>query len=120
MVALKKKYPDRVVLLLGNRDINKMRFTSELADEEIENLEGQEGPYWVPANKAVSPLLFLQTLAKITLGDEVCRAQADACRILFRTMSSCGSVTSSRRKCGRDLTRKRCAYCHLSNVCPSQ
>jgi hypothetical protein len=31
LVALKKAYPERVVLLMGNRDINKMRFTSELS-----------------------------------------------------------------------------------------
>jgi hypothetical protein len=30
LLGLKKRHPDRVVLLLGNRDINKMRLTSEL------------------------------------------------------------------------------------------
>lgn len=36
LVRLKKKYPDRVVLLVGNRDVNKMRFTSELDDSEMD------------------------------------------------------------------------------------
>lgn len=35
LVRLKCKYPDRVFLLLGNRDLNKMRFTSELAAEQM-------------------------------------------------------------------------------------
>jgi ERCC4-type nuclease len=35
LVRLKKKYPDRVVLLVGNRDVNKMRLTSELDDREM-------------------------------------------------------------------------------------
>lgn len=35
-MRLKKKYPDRVVLLVGNRDVNKMRFTSELDDSELD------------------------------------------------------------------------------------
>ena len=35
LVALKKAYPMRVTLILGNRDINKMRITSELADGEL-------------------------------------------------------------------------------------
>lgn len=34
-MRLKKKYPDRVVLLVGNRDVNKMRLTSELDDREM-------------------------------------------------------------------------------------
>ena len=32
VVALKNKYPDRVFFILGNRDLNKLRFVSELAD----------------------------------------------------------------------------------------
>ena len=35
-MKLKKRYPDRVVLLVGNRDANKMRFTSELHDTEMD------------------------------------------------------------------------------------
>jgi hypothetical protein len=31
LVELKARYGERVVLLMGNRDINKMRFTSELS-----------------------------------------------------------------------------------------
>lgn len=36
LVRLKEKYPERVVLLVGNRDVNKMRFTSELHDSELD------------------------------------------------------------------------------------
>jgi hypothetical protein len=36
LTALKEKYEDRVVLIAGNRDINKMRFTSELQDLEMD------------------------------------------------------------------------------------
>jgi hypothetical protein len=35
-VRLKREHPDRVVLLVGNRDVNKMRFTSELHDSEMD------------------------------------------------------------------------------------
>ncbi|RLN48544.1 hypothetical protein BBJ29_003568, partial [Phytophthora kernoviae] len=35
LVKLKKKHPDRVVLLVGNRYVNKMRFTSELHDSSM-------------------------------------------------------------------------------------
>lgn len=40
-------YPDRVIIILGNRDINKMRWTSELDKVEIENYASVPGPYWV-------------------------------------------------------------------------
>ena len=35
LVDLKRRHPDRVVLLMGNRDINKMRLTAELSDEAL-------------------------------------------------------------------------------------
>lgn len=35
LVLLKKRYPARVTLLLGNRDLNKMRLTSELAPSQV-------------------------------------------------------------------------------------
>ena len=66
LVRLKKKYPDRVTLLLGNRDLNKMRITSELADEEElhgAHLDEIPGPYWVPEKNRVSPKKYLQLLA---------------------------------------------------------
>jgi hypothetical protein len=64
-VALKKKYPDRVTIVLGNRDINKMRLTSELtlAQLEDERLERVPGPYWVPEAKRITPLMFLRSLS---------------------------------------------------------
>jgi len=34
MLSLKQRFPDRVGLILGNRDINKLRFWSELAEGE--------------------------------------------------------------------------------------
>ncbi|GAB9464258.1 hypothetical protein Gpo141_00001694 [Globisporangium polare] len=63
LVRLKKKYPDRVVLLVGNRDVNKMRLTSELDDSEMDfdtmDREIYEGPIWVPQDKRVSIKSFL-------------------------------------------------------------
>lgn len=61
LVAVKKKYPSRVTLLLGNRDLNKMRLTSELAADQLAALEDVPGPYWVPEAKRVSPEAFLRS-----------------------------------------------------------
>ncbi|KAI9999078.1 hypothetical protein PInf_003757 [Phytophthora infestans] len=58
LVHLKKKHPDRVVLLVGNRDVNKMRLTSELNDTEMDlssmAKEILEGPTWVPQDKRMT------------------------------------------------------------------
>ncbi|OWZ16203.1 hypothetical protein PHMEG_00010035 [Phytophthora megakarya] len=63
LVNLKKRHPDRVVLLVGNRDVNKMRFTSELHDAEMDlssmAKEILEGPTWVPKDKRVTLKKFL-------------------------------------------------------------
>jgi hypothetical protein len=65
LVRLKKKYPSAVHIILGNRDINKMRFTSELAPSQLAELHGVPGPYWVAPAKRVSPEGFLRaTIAK--------------------------------------------------------
>ncbi|KAG1707456.1 hypothetical protein DVH05_026654 [Phytophthora capsici] len=66
LVSLKKRYPDRVVLLVGNRDVNKMRFTSELHNSEMDlgsmAKDILEGPVWVPRDKRVTLKKFLADL----------------------------------------------------------
>ncbi|KAF1329173.1 hypothetical protein FI667_g6137, partial [Globisporangium splendens] len=63
LVRLKKKHPERVVLLVGNRDVNKMRFTSELDDSEMSfktmAKETLEGPIWVPKENRFTLKKFL-------------------------------------------------------------
>lgn len=63
VVRLKKKYPERVHLILGNRDINKMRWTAEIAQSEIERFKEVPGAYWVPAKFRKTHLEFLRKLA---------------------------------------------------------
>jgi hypothetical protein len=36
LVALKQKHPDRVFLMVGNRDLNKLRYSAELAKADME------------------------------------------------------------------------------------
>mmetsp|Transcript_82023 Transcript_82023/g.248736 ORF Transcript_82023/g.248736 Transcript_82023/m.248736 type:complete len:966 (-) Transcript_82023:57-2954(-) len=63
MVMLKRRYPERVHLLLGNRDVNKMRWTAELAQGELDRLLEVPGAYWVPQKSRKSPQQFLAQLA---------------------------------------------------------
>eukprot|EP00439_Symbiodinium_sp_Y106_P063339 s46_g9.t2 len=46
MVTLKRKYPSRVFLILGNRDLNKMRWTSELTPSELKRIKEVPRAFW--------------------------------------------------------------------------
>eukprot|EP00041_Stephanoeca_diplocostata_P014169 m.254906 g.254906 ORF g.254906 m.254906 type:complete len:339 (+) comp19607_c0_seq14:46-1062(+) len=48
LVDLKQRHPDRVALLLGNRDVNKMRFASELHPSDLARpLTDLPAPYYM-------------------------------------------------------------------------
>jgi len=59
---LKKHYGKRVHLILGNRDINKMRWTSELAQSELDRIDEVPRAFWLPS-KCKTHAQFLRTLA---------------------------------------------------------
>jgi Calcineurin-like phosphoesterase len=64
MVDLKRRYPERVYLLVGNRDLNKLRFTAELSDLDLARpLSGIPPPHWDP--KAPSLLKYLEEKRRI-------------------------------------------------------
>ncbi|NJN82646.1 MAG: hypothetical protein HC802_10495 [Caldilineaceae bacterium] len=59
LVDLKRRYPSRVFLLVGNRDLNKLRFTAELSDADMARpLSEIPPPHWDP--KAPSLLEYLK------------------------------------------------------------
>lgn len=70
LVHLKRRYADRVTILIGNRDANKMRISSELTPAELDPavLESVPGPYWVPEAKRVSPVGYLGDVLEQTRG----------------------------------------------------
>ncbi len=62
MNALKDRYPNRVFLIIGNRDANKLRLATELGDKALESeevLDDKEFPYWVTPDKRVTPAQYL-------------------------------------------------------------
>jgi Calcineurin-like phosphoesterase len=59
LVDLKRRYPDQVYLLVGNRDLNKLRFTAELSDQDMARpIADIPPPHWDPT--APSLLEYLQ------------------------------------------------------------
>jgi hypothetical protein len=62
MNALKDRYPDRVFLIIGNRDANKLRLATELGNQALESeavLNDKEFPYWVTPDKRITPADYL-------------------------------------------------------------
>jgi hypothetical protein len=58
LVSLKKRFPDHVALIIGNRDINKAKLTSELAEEDLKKDPSLVTRY-VLLNFGFFPLWFL-------------------------------------------------------------
>uniref|UniRef100_A0A7S1VZG9 Calcineurin-like phosphoesterase domain-containing protein n=1 Tax=Ditylum brightwellii TaxID=49249 RepID=A0A7S1VZG9_9STRA len=63
LVDLKRRYPQRVFLLVGNRDLNKLRLTAELSQEDM-NREVKDipQPHWDP--KAPSLKEYLENIVQ--------------------------------------------------------
>ena len=53
LTRLKEKYPDRVFLILGNRDVNKLRLPSELLPERL----GASSVFWDPGHTTYNEFL---------------------------------------------------------------
>jgi hypothetical protein len=63
LVALKRRHPRRVHLLIGNRDVNKLRLTAELSAEDVEQRDPDAlpGPFWLAGTPGcVGPGAYLR------------------------------------------------------------
>jgi hypothetical protein len=80
LIRLKRRYPDRVFLIMGNRDINKLRLASELHESDLRrNLNELPGPYFMDATNRISVTMALKRRAgyskePVQLGDHVTSA----------------------------------------------
>ena len=73
-MSLKRRYPARVHLLIGNRDANKLRFATELSRAALDRpLRETRAPFWLPPSATARA--FLRELAR----DGDTRASSDAC-----------------------------------------
>eukprot|EP00445_Apocalathium_hangoei_P066052 CAMPEP_0204114176 /NCGR_PEP_ID=MMETSP0361-20130328/4094_1 /ASSEMBLY_ACC=CAM_ASM_000343 /TAXON_ID=268821 /ORGANISM="Scrippsiella Hangoei, Strain SHTV-5" /LENGTH=511 /DNA_ID=CAMNT_0051064659 /DNA_START=50 /DNA_END=1585 /DNA_ORIENTATION=- len=114
LVDLKTRYPDRVILLVGNRDLNKLRFAAELGEDEID--VPQPVPTYPRAPPQVSYRAFLDKTAAAN-GTTAERENVRANRlrwILDHTMTAQG-VFEYRRQ---EMAILRAAACSESGPQP--
>eukprot|EP01127_Copromyxa_protea_P019715 TRINITY_DN6461_c0_g1_i1.p1 TRINITY_DN6461_c0_g1~~TRINITY_DN6461_c0_g1_i1.p1 ORF type:complete len:479 (+),score=70.96 TRINITY_DN6461_c0_g1_i1:7-1443(+) len=63
LIALKRRYPERVILIIGNRDLNKTKLSSELDEADIARpVESISGPWWVEEAERVTFKSFLKKM----------------------------------------------------------
>jgi hypothetical protein len=69
LLNFKQKYPSRVTLLTGNRDLNKLRLLNELSSEHL-NYEPNDPrifePYWKPRKLMTTYSEHLELISQIT------------------------------------------------------
>jgi len=99
LVSLKKRYPDRVFLLVGNRDLNKLRFSAELSNEDMErSIDDIPAPHWDP--NAPTLRAYLEEVAK-TKGlatAEDANTRVERLRYMLRHTLGCPDTFEFRRQ----------------------
>eukprot|EP00441_Pelagodinium_beii_P007378 CAMPEP_0197702862 /NCGR_PEP_ID=MMETSP1338-20131121/125056_1 /TAXON_ID=43686 ORGANISM="Pelagodinium beii, Strain RCC1491" /NCGR_SAMPLE_ID=MMETSP1338 /ASSEMBLY_ACC=CAM_ASM_000754 /LENGTH=447 /DNA_ID=CAMNT_0043286745 /DNA_START=59 /DNA_END=1399 /DNA_ORIENTATION=+ len=99
LVRFKRRHPERVWLLAGNRDLNKLRFTAELAEEDVD--VGQPVPLYPRAPPQVSLRSFLEKRAAEEGAKDLSAVNTKANRlrwILEHTMTAGGAFEHRRKE----------------------
>ena len=118
LVALKKRHPTRVRLLAGNRDLNKVRLTSELSPSEMRrNPRDVPGPHWDPSAPTLHTYLSELAMERGVAGgaaavdSRVARAQY----VLQHTLGCPGTFEGRRRELGLLLAAAAAAEGEVSD-----
>ena len=110
LVALKRRHPDRVFLLVGNRDLNKVRYTAELGDDDMARpIDAIPQAHWDP--KATT---LREHLSAVTGGGDEAALRAantreERLRYMHQHTLGCPDTFEFRRQelallAGRDLS----------------
>jgi predicted phosphodiesterase len=78
LTDLKKRYPEQVFLIVGNRDVNKLRMASELTMNAIADptiVEDEDYPCWVAQDKRVTYKKYLEGLGGLSENNLVNRCE---------------------------------------------
>lgn len=107
LVSLKKRHPTRVFLLVGNRDLNKLRFSAELSEEDMMRpIDDIPPPHWDP--KAKSLRQHLEAVMEETNEKDinVVNTRAERLRYILQHTLGCPETFEFRRQ-ELALLRKR-------------
>lgn len=109
LVALKKSCPTRVFLLVGNRDLNKLRLTAELSKEDMaRSLEDIPGPHWDPSAPTLKEYLETTLAKDSTLSSSLDSLNTRANRLRYLLQHTLG--------CPRTFEYRRTELSILQNV----
>jgi len=107
LVSLKKRYPDRVHLLVGNRDLNKLRLPSELSESDMKrDIKDISKPFWDRGAKSLKEYLEEVKLGKdgptgdngtAQILDEL-NSKAERLRYMLRHTLGCPETFEFRRE----------------------
>ncbi|KAL7523580.1 hypothetical protein ACHAXR_002251, partial [Thalassiosira sp. AJA248-18] len=101
LVSLKKRYPKRVHLLVGNRDLNKLRFPSELSEKDMKRpLDDIGKPFWDPKAKSLKEYLedLRETNADNGASLEKLNTRAERLRYMLKHTLGCPDTFEFRRE----------------------
>ena len=106
LVGLKKRYPDRVHLLVGNRDLNKIRLSSELSQADMARpIDEIGGPFWDPKAPSLREYLGqLQEAREESSIDEL-NTRPERLRYMLKHTLGCPDTFEFRREEMQVLTQ---------------
>jgi len=119
LVSLKKRYGDRVHLLVGNRDLNKIRLLSELSDDDMKrSIDEIPSPFWdrnapnlreyleaTLEEKEDSLITYLEDSTSATTSIEEMNTRPERLRYMLKHTLGCPDTFDFRRQEIRLLTQ---------------
>ena len=94
-----ERYPNRVYLLVGNRDLNKLRFSAELSEDDMKRpLDSIPGPHWDLKAPTVSD--YLVQLAKESKADNtsIVNTRVNRLKYMLKHTLGCPKTFEFRRE----------------------
>ncbi|EOD26978.1 hypothetical protein EMIHUDRAFT_443285 [Emiliania huxleyi CCMP1516] len=98
LVGLKRAFPRRVALLVGNRDLNKLRLTSECAPSDLARPHWSiPAPHWDASAPTLSQHLEQVAAARGGATAESCDCAAERLRWMYENTLGCPATFEARR-----------------------